>query len=280
MNLIPFAYLSNTKGLVDVADVPSGRACGCICPSCGLPLIAKKGEVKDWHFAHDSKYVEEEQSKICDFSWPIAVRMMCKQLLLDGSELALPDYFIKLPNIGYNKPKTMIQVTKSSRINYQEACLERLGCDLTLDVKGATIGILFCSQFNSDEGHRVFDPQLTGVIGIDVRAFWVRERNSKAVNHFREYLKTKLAESDTAKFWLYHARENRIVEKETSRQRALNNTRLPEMVVEEDLITAFPESKKEKARWLCISCEHYYSGFQIGLNACPKCGSHLYRRQV
>jgi hypothetical protein len=42
MNLIPFALLLDTKLLIDVADVESGKKCGCICPSCKIPLIAKK----------------------------------------------------------------------------------------------------------------------------------------------------------------------------------------------------------------------------------------------
>lgn len=36
-----------------IADVASGRACGCICPACRSPLIAKKGDILEWHFAHE-----------------------------------------------------------------------------------------------------------------------------------------------------------------------------------------------------------------------------------
>lgn len=40
--------------LVSIRDVPSGLECGCFCPGCGEVLIAKKGEVRAWHFAHES----------------------------------------------------------------------------------------------------------------------------------------------------------------------------------------------------------------------------------
>ncbi len=37
-----------------VGDVPQGAACGCRCAACGSPLVAKKGDVKVWHFAHEA----------------------------------------------------------------------------------------------------------------------------------------------------------------------------------------------------------------------------------
>ncbi|MCV0438971.1 MAG: hypothetical protein K5880_10085 [Hydrogenophaga sp.] len=37
-----------------VGDVPKGAACGCFCPTCNSPLVARKGEEKEWHFAHEA----------------------------------------------------------------------------------------------------------------------------------------------------------------------------------------------------------------------------------
>jgi len=46
MNLIPFDLSLNTNLLVDVAYVQSGKKCDCICPSCNIPLIARKSQCK------------------------------------------------------------------------------------------------------------------------------------------------------------------------------------------------------------------------------------------
>ena len=35
-------------------EVPSGLACACSCLVCGSSLVAKKGTINDWHFAHES----------------------------------------------------------------------------------------------------------------------------------------------------------------------------------------------------------------------------------
>lgn len=38
--------------IVSVTEAQRGLACDCFCPSCHLPLIAKQGDVRIWHFAH------------------------------------------------------------------------------------------------------------------------------------------------------------------------------------------------------------------------------------
>ena len=38
--------------IVSVDEVERGQACGCTCPCCKRPLIARQGDVRGWHFAH------------------------------------------------------------------------------------------------------------------------------------------------------------------------------------------------------------------------------------
>ncbi|MDO8278606.1 MAG: competence protein CoiA family protein [Burkholderiaceae bacterium] len=47
-----FAALDAQGQIRFVGDVARGAACGCFCPACSSPLVAKLGEVNDWHFAH------------------------------------------------------------------------------------------------------------------------------------------------------------------------------------------------------------------------------------
>ena len=49
--LIPYA-LNSSGNIVHVDAVPRGKHCGCVCPACEAPLVARKGEVKVHHFAH------------------------------------------------------------------------------------------------------------------------------------------------------------------------------------------------------------------------------------
>lgn len=55
-----FAGLDATGELRFVGDVPRGAACGCTCASCGAPLIARRGELRTWHFAHEASQERPE----------------------------------------------------------------------------------------------------------------------------------------------------------------------------------------------------------------------------
>ena len=49
--LNPYGLDFNNK-LVYVDDVPNGLKCGCVCPTCKVPLKARQGEIYQHHFAH------------------------------------------------------------------------------------------------------------------------------------------------------------------------------------------------------------------------------------
>lgn len=49
-----FAGVDQNGTIRFVGDVLRGAACGCRCEACGAPLVAKRGEVNVWHFAHES----------------------------------------------------------------------------------------------------------------------------------------------------------------------------------------------------------------------------------
>lgn len=87
MSLIPFAYSKALKRLVDVAEVPRGLACCCICPSCGMRLQARQGEVNEHHFSHYDK----AQSK-CEYSYWVSIRDMAKQILKEVKYIKIRQY--------------------------------------------------------------------------------------------------------------------------------------------------------------------------------------------
>jgi len=92
LTLIPFGLRSADQRLVDVSEVPQGLACACVCPSCNASLIARKGEVNQWHFAHASRGMGGEEIRPCELSFFVSVALMAKQMFLECPGLALPDY--------------------------------------------------------------------------------------------------------------------------------------------------------------------------------------------
>ncbi|NHR07411.1 hypothetical protein HA052_19660 [Chromobacterium haemolyticum] len=53
MSLIPFGLKGDA--LVEVSEVAQGLACGCVCPGCRGPLVARQGPINIHHFAHHSR---------------------------------------------------------------------------------------------------------------------------------------------------------------------------------------------------------------------------------
>lgn len=69
-----------------VEDVPTGKACGCICPECSSPLIAKNAGLKArHHFAHFAGYGS-------DACRETAIHLMAKQILVKARQLLLPQW--------------------------------------------------------------------------------------------------------------------------------------------------------------------------------------------
>ncbi|WP_133478255.1 hypothetical protein [Cognatilysobacter segetis] len=69
-----------------VEDVPTGKACGCICPECNSPLIAKNAGLKQQHhFSHQAGYGS-------DACRETAIHLIAKQILVRARQLLLPEW--------------------------------------------------------------------------------------------------------------------------------------------------------------------------------------------
>lgn len=77
-----------------VGDVPNGVSCGCICPTCGSPLVARQGRENEWHFAHEAS---QERPECLVGAMNLARGLGIEHLrrLHDAGKLLLPPYFTK-----------------------------------------------------------------------------------------------------------------------------------------------------------------------------------------
>ena len=51
-----FAALDALGAMRFIGEVERGGDCGCVCPECGSPLVARQGSAYDWHFAHEAAH--------------------------------------------------------------------------------------------------------------------------------------------------------------------------------------------------------------------------------
>ena len=76
--------LNENDTLVHVDKVPNGNACGCKCPSCKKPLMARHGLKRRHSFAHQSN-----QEK-CVFGLQTSLHLLAKEIIKEGCEIKLP----------------------------------------------------------------------------------------------------------------------------------------------------------------------------------------------
>lgn len=96
-NRIPFG-LKGDK-LVQVSEVESGLACGCICPSCSRKLQANKGKIITTHyFSHDPS----DDVKPCSLAFETSIHRMSKQILSEEGSAIFPDLFISVTQSDMN----------------------------------------------------------------------------------------------------------------------------------------------------------------------------------
>jgi len=90
---LPYGMLDGA--LTHVSLVPSGLGCGCRCPACDAPLLAKKGALKLHHFAH-------AKDADCASSVETALHLAAKQILDERRKIILPAVEAKLYSTRYS----------------------------------------------------------------------------------------------------------------------------------------------------------------------------------
>ena len=86
--------------LVHVNDVQNGLDCGCLCPACKSPLIARQGKRLIWHFAHVSEVD-------CDSAGETALHLAAKQTLKDlNGKIRIPEEVIR--KVGWPPPNQRV----------------------------------------------------------------------------------------------------------------------------------------------------------------------------
>ncbi|SDJ99961.1 Competence protein CoiA-like family protein [Ferrimonas sediminum] len=93
--------LDRNGQITSINDVQSGLACGCICPSCGEPLIARRGDKNAHHFAHQG--IESH----CDAWGPET------ELHLRAKAYLLSQQFITLPSCNFDKKPFKLPISKA-----------------------------------------------------------------------------------------------------------------------------------------------------------------------
>lgn len=218
-SLIPFGLHAVSGLLVDVGSVERGNACGCICPSCKTPLVARHGAEKEWHFAHRSQKVHNETRKECEYSFAVSVRLMIRQLSSDGLKFRTPRLersLVAVSECSHEKQDFGYLVTDESLLKLEEVQVGVSFCGVTVDVLGLVESVPFVVFVTYRERRlplELHTPSMSkcGVVELNVNALpMLFKQESKG--QYKEVLRRYIEEETDGKAWAYHPREQRLRE--------------------------------------------------------------------
>lgn len=302
LNLIPFGLDPKKRTILDVADVSRGKNCGCVCPSCETPLVARQGDVKEWHFAHASRDVYSQTKRECSYSFYLSVRMMARQIIDENLEIVLPelegsvgkyvddiDEYIDVP----------FTIAAKQTVSLTNVVVERNFQGIPVDITGQVKDFSFIVYFTHPGREVPFefsapDDSKCGIVSISLDGINLLLVNARRLQtSYKTTLQNFLARDVKSKTWVFHPRyalcekeannklrdleyEHRHVE--ANHRKKLKRTGLRTVRSGSSIAVIAPETQSKRlANYECIICHILWQGWDPGASKCPKCNKQLYR---
>lgn len=289
VTMIPFALRASDHAFVEVSEVPSGLAANCICPSCRMPLIARRGDVKVWHFAHATRATYTTTQNGCDYSFFVSVRMMARQVIDQSIHLVLPSMegLVTVNRPGWRPFQRPYTVTQERTVHLVDARVEQAFGDVIVDVIGLVgdvpLVLYFLHPGRPLPVALMATAQMTGrcgVVLIDLsilqEQFLLRQRSS--AESFLDVLRAFLTTDVQHKKWLYHPR-NKQMRAQAEAALLEDVDRHMQHVILAHAAPPAPVARCGNIRYECVLCSERWTG-NAQSRTCPKCREHLYSREV
>ncbi len=269
MNLIPFGLRSDGV-YIDADAATRGKACDCVCPSCGISLIARQGEVYASHFSHDPKGGCKEEIEACQFSFFVSVRYMLKQMLQETGMLMLPPF-----GIDFEGDKHVITKSAKITIEHQNITLDSYEQDVMFDIILMVSGRKLCIYISHPGRPAPIYNNLSGdhrtaVLCLELIHFSKLFSESHKIKSSTQLLHEWLETAIKGKHWIYNPRRKEWLEHQQSRKQHDESKTTRDRIKEQ--IAKIDQRTVEMYR--CVFCKLDFEGSSL-LNLCPKCNDHL-----
>lgn len=261
----------NLNHLLDVMDVPSGKACNCVCPSCRAPLIARHcNGHRESHFAHDPAYESEYNYSECILSFHVALKLMLKQIMATSTEILLPGYEVIEP---YSDET--ITVTKEKMLQFESIEIDKNGFDALIRVKQHRLAIIITYPERKVTDFTNYS-EIHGIVEIDLAL--MQRSNLAPKMSWSERLSRALILGTKSKRWVWHVRADELLKQAKANFIPLQADERES--IKESISRRRAEYAEVKAKPLmvnvyrCYECIKDYST-QEAIERCPKCNTKL-----
>lgn len=288
--LIPFGYHPEKDEFLAISEVEQGKACGCICPSCEVPLIARRP--KDniiWHFAHSSKAVYESVKAECEYNVFLSLRMFCRKILTNGFELTLPEYRKTLEGYTLTEPSILISheypITNERVVTLDSVEVEKIHLGISVDfiakIKNYQIVIYlthpdrpFPELIETNRG----SDDVTAILEIDITTLLPILSERTTYTQLSDFIRERLMNDVKNKKWHFHPRELKLDRaakntlddeiREYEKSNVDNRRNRPISSVIERIAS---QKEQRSSEYLCSSCSTRWKMTEGYI--CPTCHS-------
>lgn len=177
--------------LTHIDSVARGLKCGCVCPACGEPLVAKKGAVMMHHFAHHN-------GQSCAYGYETSLHLAAKEILSHARKIVLPPVYIRFPNSPWRDELLFPQ--KEIAVDHVE--LEKRFDDIVPDIVVYVGSKLFFAEIFVT--HRIDDTKLQKLQKANISTLEI-DLSKKDRTITAEELTTILLNDCAEKQWKYNA---------------------------------------------------------------------------
>lgn len=185
--------------VISIDDVESGKNCGCVCPACHEPLVAKKGSKRMHHFAHYAGHN-------CEYGYETSLHLAAKEILSKASKIILPPVYVSFPN-SYKKDEL---VCDAKEIEIEKVELEKRFGDVIPDVVVYAGGRQFFIEIYVT--HCIDEEKLQKLRKADISTIEIDLSTKNSMTSIDELTDILLSDNDL-KRWKYNSLANKYLQK-------------------------------------------------------------------
>lgn len=182
---------------IKIEDVESGLKCGCVCPACGEPLVAKKGKKMMHHFAHHAGHN-------CEYGYESSLHLAAKEILSHAKRMTLPAVYVSFPE-SYKMAEL---VYEAQEIQIERVELERRFGDVIPDVVVYASGKPFFIEIYVT--HCIDDEKLAKLKKADISTIEINLSQKSSITSVQELEELLLGEIEEKK-WKYNSVSERYL---------------------------------------------------------------------
>lgn len=198
---IKLPYGLKNGEIVSIDDVEQGLKCGCVCPTCMERLVAKKGSIKEHHFAH--------HLADCNRGLETVIHMVSKEIISKSKYFVTPPVYF---------PKTKIVLIDKYSLEIDEVTLEKQVGSIVPDIVLKTKNRVLLIEITVTHGvdcEKTQKIQQQNLAAIEIYSGDIFNKLLSNKNNLVENVEfnNRLINGVINKYWISNPRADKIIKK-------------------------------------------------------------------